>query len=179
MRRNNSIIGLDLGDRRHHVCVLNGSGKIVAEEVIPNARETLLVLSARFPQATFIMETGTHSPLGEPIFAGRTTPGWWWPTRASSARFARRSAHQGGHGDDDDLGQHAFHLTPPTQELVGVERALTALAAAGVRAGMFPAEGAHAVNARGAVSAFRRHRFRPGGNCTGRMAWADYFRPDS
>ncbi len=133
MRRNNSIIGLDLGDRRHHVCVLNGSGKIVAEEVIPNARETLLVLSARFPQATFIMETGTHSPLGEPIFAGRTTPGWWWPTRASSARFARRSAHQGGHGDDDDLGQHAFHLTPPTQELVGVERALTALAAADAR----------------------------------------------
>ena len=162
MRRNNSTIGLDLGDRRHPVCVLNGSGKIVAEKVIPNARETLLVLSARFPQATFIMETGTHSPLGEPIFVGRTTPGWWWPTRASSARFARRSAHQGGHGDDDDLGQHAFHLTPPT-----------------MRGGMFPAEGAHAVNARGAVSAFRRHRFRPGGNCTGRMAWADYFRPDS
>ena len=61
MRRNKYTIGLDLGDRRHHVCVLNGSGKIVAEEVIPNARETLLVLSARFPQATF-METGTHSP---------------------------------------------------------------------------------------------------------------------
>ena len=62
MRRNNHTIGLDLGDRRHPVCVLDGSGKIVAEEVIPNARETLLVLSARFPRATFIMETGTHSP---------------------------------------------------------------------------------------------------------------------
>ncbi len=75
MRRNNHTIGLDLGDRRHPVCVLDGSGKIVAEEVIPIARETLLVLSARFPRATFIMETGTHSPLGEPIFAGRTTTG--------------------------------------------------------------------------------------------------------
>ena len=34
----------------------------MVEEVIPNARERLLVMSARFPQATFIMETGTHSP---------------------------------------------------------------------------------------------------------------------
>lgn len=27
-------IGIDLGDRRHHVCVLDAAGEIVAEEVI-------------------------------------------------------------------------------------------------------------------------------------------------
>ena len=62
MRSSNYTIGLDLGDRRHHVCILNGRAQPVAEEVIANTRENLLVLSARFPRATFIMETGTHSP---------------------------------------------------------------------------------------------------------------------
>ena len=62
MRSSNYTIGLDLGDRRHHVCVLNGRAQPVAEEVIANTRENLLVLSARFPRATFIMATGTHSP---------------------------------------------------------------------------------------------------------------------
>lgn len=62
MRSNKYTIGLDLGDRRHHVCVLNGRGERVAEEVIANSRETLLVLAARFAGAVFVMETGTHSP---------------------------------------------------------------------------------------------------------------------
>jgi transposase len=62
MRSNSYTIGLDLGDRRHHVCVLNAAGYIVTEEVIANARESLLVLCARFPRATIVMETGTHSP---------------------------------------------------------------------------------------------------------------------
>ena len=55
-------IGLDLGDRRHHVCVLSASGEILAEEVIANTRECLTTFAARHPGATFIMETGTHSP---------------------------------------------------------------------------------------------------------------------
>jgi transposase len=55
-------IGLDLGDRRHHVCVLSASGEIVAEEVLTNTRECLTACTARYPEATIIMETGTHSP---------------------------------------------------------------------------------------------------------------------
>ncbi|MEO7414736.1 MAG: IS110 family transposase [Opitutaceae bacterium] len=55
-------IGLDLGDRRHHVCVLDGAGEILAEEAIVNTREVLTAFSARYPGATFVMETGTHSP---------------------------------------------------------------------------------------------------------------------
>jgi transposase len=68
-------IGLDLGDRRHHACVLDAAGEIVAEEAIVNTREVLTVFCARYPGATVIMETGTHSPwvsrlvaaLGHPV----------------------------------------------------------------------------------------------------------------
>ncbi|HEX2100036.1 MAG TPA: transposase, partial [Candidatus Synoicihabitans sp.] len=44
------------------MCVLSAVGAVITEEMIPNTRECLLVLAARFPRATFIMETGTHSP---------------------------------------------------------------------------------------------------------------------
>ena len=68
-------IGLDLGDRRHHACVLDAAGEIRAEEAIANTREVLTAFSARYPGATFVMETGTHSPwvsrllgaLGHPV----------------------------------------------------------------------------------------------------------------
>lgn len=55
-------VGLDLGDRRHTVCVLDASGEILAEEAIANTREVLTAFCARYPGATIIMETGTHSP---------------------------------------------------------------------------------------------------------------------
>ena len=34
-------IGRDLGDRRHHACVLDEAGEILAEEVLVNTREVL------------------------------------------------------------------------------------------------------------------------------------------
>ena len=55
-------IGLDLGDRRHHACVLSASGEILAEDVITNTRECVAAYAARWADATFVMETGTHSP---------------------------------------------------------------------------------------------------------------------
>lgn len=55
-------IGLDLGDRRHHACVLDEVGEILAEEAIVNTREVLTAFCARYPGATVVMETGTHSP---------------------------------------------------------------------------------------------------------------------
>ena len=59
---NELTLGLDLGDRRHHYCALDASGVILMEDVMPNTRECLAQLSARFPAALFIMETGTLSP---------------------------------------------------------------------------------------------------------------------
>ena len=64
-------IGLDLGDRRHTVCVLDEAGDIVAEEVIANTRECLEIFATRFPGATIIMETGTHSPWVSRLFEAK------------------------------------------------------------------------------------------------------------
>jgi transposase len=55
--------------------VLDAAGEIVAEEVIVNTREVLTAFCARYPTATIVMETGTHSPwvsrlvaaLGHPV----------------------------------------------------------------------------------------------------------------
>ena len=40
MNANNITIGINLGDRRHTVCVLSAAGDIVAEETIANTRES-------------------------------------------------------------------------------------------------------------------------------------------
>src|SRR5487761_2514744 len=55
-------LGLDLGDRSHHVCVLDATGQIVREASLPNTRPALAQLLADFPRATVALEAGTHSP---------------------------------------------------------------------------------------------------------------------
>ena len=49
MTANNITIGIDLGDRRHAVCVLSAAGEILAEEAITNTRECLTAFAARHP----------------------------------------------------------------------------------------------------------------------------------
>jgi hypothetical protein len=67
-------VGLDLGDRQHHACVLDASGDILAEEVIVNTREVLTAFCARYPGATVVMETGTHSPWVSRLVAAQGHP---------------------------------------------------------------------------------------------------------
>ncbi len=55
-------IGLDLGDRKHAVCVLNARGEVHKQEVITNSRASLTALSRRHPGALMVMEVGMHSP---------------------------------------------------------------------------------------------------------------------
>ena len=55
-------LGLDLGDRQHHVCVLDAAGNIVREASLPNTRPALAGLLAEFPRATVALEAGPHSP---------------------------------------------------------------------------------------------------------------------
>ena len=71
MNTNKLTIGLDLGDRKHTYCVLSASGKIIAEAAVTNTREVLAAFSARYPKATIIMETGTHSPWVSRLFTAR------------------------------------------------------------------------------------------------------------
>lgn len=55
-------IGLDLGDRRHRFCVLDGLGGIMEEGSVPNDRRSLAELSQRYPGALIVLEAGCHSP---------------------------------------------------------------------------------------------------------------------
>jgi transposase len=55
-------IGIDLGDRKHAVCVLGAKGEILKQETIANSRASLTALSRRYPGALMVMEVGMHSP---------------------------------------------------------------------------------------------------------------------
>ena len=55
-------IGLDLGDKKYALCVLNAEGEIIDERTITNHRESLRRLSQKYPEARIAHEVGTHSP---------------------------------------------------------------------------------------------------------------------
>lgn len=56
------VLGLDLGDRKHWLCVLDAAGTVVREGPVPNTRPALQQLLKEFPGATIALEAGTHSP---------------------------------------------------------------------------------------------------------------------
>jgi transposase len=56
------ILGLDLGDRSHYVCVLDATGQIQHEGTLVNDRVALALLLTQYPAATVALEAGTHSP---------------------------------------------------------------------------------------------------------------------
>lgn len=63
-------IGVDLGDTKHHYCVLDQAGKILREDTLANNRPSLEKLAAEFPGARVAIEVGTHSPWVGELLAG-------------------------------------------------------------------------------------------------------------
>lgn len=55
-------IGVDLGDIKHHYCVLDQGGNILSEGSLSNERAPLASLAAKYPGARVAIEVGTHSP---------------------------------------------------------------------------------------------------------------------
>lgn len=55
-------IGLDLGDKKHAICVIDQAGAIIDERTITNHKESLRRLSQKYPQSRIALEAGTHSP---------------------------------------------------------------------------------------------------------------------
>lgn len=56
------VIGVDLGDSKHTICVTDKQGIILKEFSFPNSRKHLLQLAADYPKALVALEVGTHSP---------------------------------------------------------------------------------------------------------------------
>ena len=54
-------IGMDLGDKKHQVCILDKTGKIIAEEEVASTRAAVTKFFKRYRSATMAMETGPQS----------------------------------------------------------------------------------------------------------------------
>ena len=57
-----TIIGVDLGDKKHHVCITGKDGNILCEKTVANNQEQLTKLVHEHRGALFAIEVGTHSP---------------------------------------------------------------------------------------------------------------------
>lgn len=57
-----TYIGVDLGDKKHHVCVTDKDGTILKEFSITNDRLALRQLCLDYPGGSAAIEVGTHSP---------------------------------------------------------------------------------------------------------------------
>jgi len=57
-----TTVGIDLGDKKHAICVIDFDGEIIEQRMITNHLESLRRLSQKYPKARMIMEVGTHSP---------------------------------------------------------------------------------------------------------------------
>ena len=57
-----TTIGIDLGDRKHAISVVNAAGEIINERKMRNERNPLRKLSEQYPNARIVIEVGTHSP---------------------------------------------------------------------------------------------------------------------
>jgi transposase len=55
-------IGLDLGDRTSHYCILNEAGEVILEQKLPTTPEAMKQTFERIPRSLIALETGTHSP---------------------------------------------------------------------------------------------------------------------
>jgi transposase len=97
MNTNKLTIGLDLGDRHHHACVLDEAGGILAREVIANTREVVAAFCGRYPGATIVMETGTHSP-----WVSRLVKSLGHPVIVANARKLRAISQSQTKSDEED-----------------------------------------------------------------------------
>lgn len=59
---NNITIGMDLGDKKNVICILDSSGKSVGEATVNNTHTGLRKFFSKYKGATVALEAGTHSP---------------------------------------------------------------------------------------------------------------------
>lgn len=57
-----TIIGVDLGDIKHAICVTDNDGNILKEYFITNTKQSFKKLIETYPQSLVAIEVGTHSP---------------------------------------------------------------------------------------------------------------------
>ena len=63
-------IGLDLGDRNSHYCILDEAGEVVSEGQLPTTKTGFQSLFEKMPSSRVALEVGTHSPWCSRQLAG-------------------------------------------------------------------------------------------------------------
>lgn len=58
----NITIGMDLGDKKHVVCILDNAGNVIYNSTIDSDEKSLLKFFKKYPKAKVAIEAGTHSP---------------------------------------------------------------------------------------------------------------------
>ncbi len=104
-KQSNHTIGIDLGDRKHQVCVLDRDGEVVEDLAIGSDRDALRTLARRYPGARVIIECGMQSPwtsrfllgLGMEVIVAnpRKVRAIWQQERKSDKRDAEMLARIG------------------------------------------------------------------------------------
>lgn len=61
MQKSQLTIGLDLGDRRSHLCVLDDRGEVLSRTDVATTRPGITKVFREYAGATVVMEAGTHS----------------------------------------------------------------------------------------------------------------------
>jgi transposase len=61
-KENQLTIGLDLGDRTSHYCILNEAGEVILESKLSTTPKGIEEVFRRIPRSRIALETGTHSP---------------------------------------------------------------------------------------------------------------------
>jgi transposase len=62
IKDNQLTIGLDLGDRTSHYCILNEAGEVIWEQELPTTAKGSEQVFRKIPRSRIALETGTHSP---------------------------------------------------------------------------------------------------------------------
>jgi transposase len=55
-------IGLDLGGRSSHYCILDEAGNVILERNLPTTAKGIHQVFSRIPRSRIALETGAHSP---------------------------------------------------------------------------------------------------------------------
>jgi len=94
-----ATMGLDLGDKRHHSCLLDAAGRVVKEPTIAATARGLERLLGSCAPMRVVIEAGTHSPWvsrrlkqwGHQVLVGN--PGKLQAISSSLAKSDKRDAH--------------------------------------------------------------------------------------
>jgi transposase len=126
-----AVVGLDVGDRRSHYCVLDVAGEVVTEGEVKTTSASLAVLFEGKGRLRMALEAGTHSP-----WISRLLTGWGHEVLVANTRKVRLIAESDDKRDrvDARLLAQLAHVGPALLAPIQLRSAQTQIDLALIRA---------------------------------------------